>query len=164
MSPSRAGANALRRPNEGRNEPAMIHTLVPVDGSENALRVLRHVVKLAAEGAVGPDDIHLINVQPGLGGGVTRYVGREAVEGFHREEADKAMASARAILDVAKLPFRAHIAVGLPGEVIVAFARDRKFDRAVMGTRGLGRLAELVLGSVASDAIRDIPVPVTLIR
>lgn len=142
----------------------MIRTLVPIDGSENSLRALRHVIALAGNEKAGPDDIHLVNVQPSLGGGVSAFVGNAAIQGYHRDEGDKALAAARALLDEAKLPCHAHIGVGSPGEVIVAFAKDLKAERVVMGTRGLGRLAEILLGSCATEVIRSAPVPVTLIR
>ena len=45
----------------------MVKVLIPVDGSENSIRVARNVVKLAGESIV-PLDIHLLNVQHPLPG------------------------------------------------------------------------------------------------
>lgn len=42
------------------------------------------------------------------------------------------------------------VVLGKPAEEIVAFARERQADLIVIGSRGLGRLQSLVLGSTAS--------------
>jgi nucleotide-binding universal stress UspA family protein len=136
--------------------------LVPVDGSENALRALRHTVDLAKSGAL--NEIHVLNVQPPLGGGVTTFVGSATVKDFHREEAEKVLAPVKALLDEAKVPYKVHITVGTPGECIAEIARRHKVDKIIMGTRGLGSLGGLLLGSVATDVIKRADVPVTLVK
>ena len=52
--------------------------LVPVDGSECSLRAVRHLVGKGSGAALpGTVEIHLVNVQPGLPGDITRFVSRE---------------------------------------------------------------------------------------
>ncbi|MCJ9712965.1 universal stress protein, partial [Bordetella hinzii] len=41
---------------------------------------------------------------------------------------------------------------------------EKQCDRIVMGTRGLGAVGGLVLGSVAQKVIHLSPVPVTLVK
>ncbi len=136
--------------------------LVPVDGSENALRAVRHAIKMAQDGAI--DELHVLNVQPPLGGDVSTFVGSKTVKDFHREEAEKALTSAKKLLDEAKIPYKNHITVGPPGECIAEIAQRHKVDKIIMGTRGLGKLSGLLLGSVATDVIKRAEVPVTLVK
>ena len=61
-------------------------------------------------------------------------------------------------------PTRIHIVVGKLAETITAFCRDLKCDAIVMGTRGDGKAAGLLLGSVARDIIAKADVPVTVVK
>lgn len=140
----------------------MLKALVPVDGSENADRAVRHVVKLIKDGE--PIEVHLINVQPPFHGDVTTFVGKKTVEDYHREEGEKALVSAKRILDEAGVTYKTHIAVGPAGETVCEFAKRLQVDKIVMGSRGLGGLAGLLLGSVATDVIKHSHVPVTLVK
>jgi CRP/FNR family transcriptional regulator len=57
--------------------------LVPVDGSECSLRAVRHLIGKGSGAALpGTVEIHLVNVQPGLPGDITRFVSREQVAGY----------------------------------------------------------------------------------
>jgi len=76
--------------------------LVPVDGSDCSLRAVRHVVERGSGAALpGAVEIHLVNVQPELPGDITRFVSREQVAGYHRDESEKELAEARKLLEAA---------------------------------------------------------------
>jgi len=139
----------------------MMNVVIAVDGSQNALEAVRHGAKLAA---ANPDiRLHLVNVQPPLPAAAARFVARDTLHSFHQEEGQKVLAQARALLDESKVPYEIHIAVGNPAEAIAAYAVEHKADQIVMGTRGLGSLAGLILGSVATRVLHLAKVPVTLI-
>jgi nucleotide-binding universal stress UspA family protein len=55
-----------------------------------------------------------------------------------------------------------HAVHGNPERVLVEASRDA--DLIVVGSRGHGRLAELVLGSVAAQVAREARCPVTIVR
>ncbi|HTE14346.1 MAG TPA: universal stress protein, partial [Burkholderiales bacterium] len=74
----------------------MLKVLVPIDGSENSNRVVRHVIKLAGE-LKESVEIHLLNVQHPLPGTI-KGVSEQAKQ-FHQEEGLAALAPARKILD-----------------------------------------------------------------
>ncbi|TFV63954.1 universal stress protein [Geodermatophilus sp. DF01-2] len=57
---------------------------------------------------------------------------------------------------------RLHAVHGRPGRVLVEASRDA--DLVVVGSRGHGRLADLVLGSVATDVAREAQCPVVIVR
>jgi nucleotide-binding universal stress UspA family protein len=136
--------------------------LVPIDGSENALRALERTIAFLRDR--GPFELHLINVQPSFGGDVAGFVGSAAVKDFHREEGEKALAPARAMLEKQKIPYKAHITVGPVGESIAGFAKQLGCDTIIMGTRGLGKIKGALLGSASTDVIRHADVPVTLVK
>lgn len=52
---------------------------------------------------------------------------------------------------------------GLPAERILAFARERKIDRIVMGTHSPGPVGKLLVGSVAEDVLRHSVAPVYIV-
>lgn len=141
----------------------MLKLLVPVDGSENSLRLVEYLIKWLGRLAE-PVDLHLINVQPGLHGDVGMFLSHEQMRDYHHDEGIKALQAARDRLDAAGVLYTFHISVGDPAELIVQFARDQQCDQIVMGTRGLGRLGSLLLGSVASRVIQLADVPVMLIK
>ena len=140
----------------------MLRVLVPVDGSENALRALQEAVRLMRER--GDVEIHLLNVQPPLSGDVTTFVGSTTVKDFHREEGEKVLASAKALLDRERISYKPHITVGPAGESIAGFAKKLGCDSIIMGTRGMGGLKGALLGSVSTDTIQHAEVPVTLVK
>jgi nucleotide-binding universal stress UspA family protein len=136
--------------------------LVAVDGSENSERAIDYILEWAKAGLAG--EIHLVNVQYAVPRAVSTFVGGKAVSGYQHEEGMKAVASATSKLDAANVAYKVHIGVGNPGETIAHFAKELGCDAIVMGTRGLGGAAGLLLGSVTRDVIAETEIPVTLIK
>lgn len=139
----------------------MLKVLIPVDGSENSLRTVKYVVDKAA---LYKDrvEIHLLNVQhpfPGTIRGV-----KEQAEKYHHDEGIKALAGVRKLLDKAGIKYSYHISVGEPPEVIAHFVKDQQIDQVVMGTRGAGAVANMMMGSVATKVLHLVDVPVLLVK
>lgn len=141
----------------------MLKILVPVDGSSHAERAVNQVVELAKNGAAL--EITLLNVQIPIASGHARmFLTHDEVEAYHQEEGLAALASARALLEAAGLPYTQHIAVGHVAETIVRFAGERNVDKIVMGTHGRGGLLEVLLGSVAHEVLKHASVPVLMVK
>jgi nucleotide-binding universal stress UspA family protein len=141
-----------------------MNILLPVDGSDNALRATAFVIGLAKASAA-PVEIHLLTVQPPIiSGDVKMFISQEAINGYYHDEGIKALASARTALDEAGLAYVFHIGVGQIAETIAAYAKEKGCDQVVMGTRGMGGFAGLALGSVASKVVHLVPCPVTLVK
>lgn len=138
--------------------------LLPVDGSPYAARAVEHVIGKARLAGPGAYEIHLVNVQPQLPGGITSFVSRDQVAGFHRDESAKALAEPRALLDAAGVPYQAHAEVGPLAETIVAVADRMRCDEIVMGTRGRTALADLLIGSTVTRVVHLTKVPVLLVK
>lgn len=136
--------------------------LVAVDGSSYSDRAVQHALDLVAGGLAA--ELHLLNVQPNLGGAVSAFVSRAQIDAHHREEGTKALASAVELAKKASVPAKVHIGVGRQGEVVKDFVEKLGAGLVVLGTRGHTGLAGVLLGSVAQDVIAHVSVPVTLIK
>ena len=136
--------------------------LVPVDGSENSDRAVKHALDLVAAGLSA--ELHFLNVQPNLGGAISTFVNRDQIDSYHREEGHKCLASAVELAKKASVPAKVHIGVGRQGEIVRDYAKKLGVGRVVMGTRGHTGLAGVLLGSVAQDVIAHADMPVTLVK
>lgn len=136
--------------------------LLPVDGSDNSNRAVDLVIDYADSGLVG--EVHLLNVQPSVSGDVSAFVGKRALQGYHHDEGMKILAPAQKRLAATSLKTVLHIGVGAPAEIINDFCDELGCDNIVMGTRGLGGAAGLLLGSVTTDVLENAKVPVTLVK
>ena len=137
--------------------------LVPVDGSiysKHALDyLLDHFDMLGRESAVT-----LINVHSPLPPHAASHLGRETVQSYYRDEAEKALKVARSTLKKAGVTPAETYKIGDPGDEIADFATKGKFDIVVMGSHGRGLFKNLVLGSVATKVLAGCKVPVLLVR
>jgi nucleotide-binding universal stress UspA family protein len=139
--------------------------LVPVDGSECSLRAVRHLVGKGSGAALpGTVEIHLVNVQTGLPGDITRFVSREQVAGYHRDESEKELLAAKQLLDAAGARYEVHAEVGPLAETIVGLSDRLGCDEIVMGTRGRTALADFLMGSTVTRVVHLARVPVLLVK
>ncbi|MBI2313399.1 MAG: universal stress protein [Betaproteobacteria bacterium] len=141
----------------------MLRLLVPIDGSETSLRAVDHLLKKIGwyKNTV---EIHLLNVQPHLHQDVGMFVSHEQIREFHHEQGLKALKGARDKLDAAGAPYVFHIGTGEPAHVIAHYARERRCDQIFMGTRGLGSVASMLIGSVTIKVIHLTDIPVVLVK
>ena len=135
--------------------------LVPVDGSENSDRAVRYAIDLLKSGG---GKLHVLNVQAPVGGGVSTFVRKADIDSYHRDEGEKALASAMKLAADADMPAEKHISVGRPGALVTEFAERVGAVMIVMGTRGHTGIAGVLLGSVAQDVIARAAVPVCLVK
>lgn len=138
--------------------------LVAVDGSRHADRAVRHAIRLYHDlhRAVR---LHVLNVQyPIAYGEISVYVSRADVNRFARQAGKRLLRSAQALLERAHVPCASHVAIGPVAETIARFAKNKGCDAIIMGTRGMGSVASLMLGSVATKVIHLTKLPVTLVK
>ena len=134
--------------------------LIPADGSDASNRAVQYLIKQAGN-AKEPLELHLLNVQHALPGTVGE--GAQA-KSYHHDEGVKALAPACKLLDDATVKYSYHISVGEIGEVVAHFVNDLKCDQVVMGTRGMGAVANMVMGSAATKVLNLVQVPVLLVK
>jgi len=56
------------------------------------------------------------------------------------------------------------VEIGVPAEMLIQLAIDRRIDVLVTATHGRSELAELIMGSTAEKLIRHAPCPVFVVR
>jgi nucleotide-binding universal stress UspA family protein len=139
--------------------------LVAVDGSPASLRA----VDLAITFAKAPQgaSITLLNVQNQAMLNLAEGAGLMASAWVEEEEdrqGDEALKGAVAACDAAAVHFDVRSERGAPAETIERIAREEKIDHIVMGTRGLGSIRGLLVGSVATQVLHLVHVPVTLVK
>jgi nucleotide-binding universal stress UspA family protein len=92
------------------------------------------------------------------------FLSQRDLQDYYQEESEKALACAREELQKKGVPFSAEMCVGDMGETIARCARERGCGLIAMGTRGMGSVAKLLLGSVATKVISLADVPVLLVK
>jgi nucleotide-binding universal stress UspA family protein len=148
----------------------MQRILVAVDGSVPSLNAVDFAADLASK--YGAELILLTvvpHLSPELDPAVEEYARLEHVQ---VREAELSLTMADSVLDNARRKARARgitrisaePSFGDPAQAIIAVARDQQADLIVVGSRGHGRLAGLLLGSVAQKVISLAHCPVVVVR
>jgi nucleotide-binding universal stress UspA family protein len=145
----------------------MIRTfLLPWDGSENSRRALEFLLKLLKQQS--PAEVHLLNVQhrapmlERMTGG--RPLEIQSIEGPALEAGRKVLEDGAKLVTAAGVPHVTKVVVGDAAHEIVEYAKAHHCEGIFMGTRGLGTVGTLVLGSVAHKVLHLTHVPITLVK
>lgn len=141
----------------------MSKILIPIDDSPGALRALAYLIKKIQTGRENAE-VHLANVQFPLHGGVSTFIAAAQIKEIHQEDGAKALAGARTLLEQAGIPYKAHVFVGEPAEVLARFANEEGVDEIVMGRRGQNQISTMLLGSVSLKLLNLAAAPVLLVK
>lgn len=138
--------------------------LLATDGSKNALDAIEAFVSRLAWFRESPT-IELVHVHAPIPvGRAVAWAGKEAVERYYAEEAAAALKPAEDALSRRGVAYASVKLVGEPGHEIVHHAETAGCDLIVVGTRGHGAMANLVMGSVATKVLAAARTPVLVIR
>ncbi len=146
----------------------MYKILVATDGSEHSERAVSEAVKIAkpmnAElHALFVKDLEFVMRTAGTSPTYAEKLIR-AVDSRLEEEGRKALEKARNICRENGLEISIHIAQGHPAEVICHEAKEGGYNLIVLGSRGLGRLNELFLGSVSNKVVHRAETSVLVVK
>lgn len=123
--------------------------LVPVDGSEHAVKAAAAGISLAQGNSAKLYFLYAIDIRKIA---VDSYLLDQIIE-THEHMGDSILAAA-----MQKVPegvaAQAHRKEGDPASVIVSFAKQNEIDLIVMGTRGLGAIKGALLGSVSQEVLQ----------
>ena len=137
--------------------------LVPVDGSAAAQHAVRHALWLAHDRAEAV--IVLLNVQSRETLDLSEIRAEAGDErAIAASRSTKALRNAIRACEESGVRFETRAEFGPIPETIVRTAKMVHADQIVMGTRGLGEVGSLVLGSVALHVVHKARMPVTLVK
>lgn len=137
--------------------------LLAVDGSAYTKKMLAYLTT-HDELFTAANDYTIFTAQPVLPPRARAAVGKEIVDQYHSEEAEKILAPVSKFLMRHGIDAKSQWKVGHAGETIAKFADSGKFDLLIMGSHGHGALVNLVMGSVATQVLAHSQIPVLLVR
>jgi nucleotide-binding universal stress UspA family protein len=144
-------------------QETLMKILLAVDGSEYTKKMLAYLS--THEELFGVHHSYtLLTVSPQLPPRARSAVGKEIVEVYHREEAEKVLSPVSKFLARHGIEPKTLSKVGHAGEIISKAADSGPFDLLVMGSHGHGTLGNLVMGSVATQVLANCKVPLLLVR
>ena len=142
----------------------MLKILIAVDGSEHANREIVAVGKMAHSALDLQATLVCVSPEPLFFGDYTVGTIQKIEEDQKRQQNNvlvQAMALARAQGLQLDDPARAY---GVIAHEIVRIAKEHQVDQIAMGTRGMGAVGNLLLGSVAQRVLHQSTVPVLLVK
>lgn len=140
-----------------------MNILLAVDGSAYTKKMLAYLAT-HEELLSGNHQYTVLTVQAPLPARARSALGKDVVDSYHAEEAEKILAPVCKFLDRHGIEAKRTVKVGAVGESIAKVADSGKFDLLVMGSHGHGALATLVMGSVTTQVLAHTKVPVLLVR
>lgn len=136
--------------------------LVPVDGSDNSYRALDAALLFSEKLGSNITVIHVMEQFPITHIGSEKLLS-ELLEAYKKENQD-ILSKCSEIATQKRLTIKSLLLQGNPASVILDYSKKEKFDLLIMGTRGLGKFKELILGSVSGKIVHHSPCAVMLIR
>ena len=133
--------------------------LVPMDGSKTSFVALDEAIEMARATQARVLGLNVISFLPAeFMPAVSPYkIYQKKDAGLFRAKA-KLRAAKRGVL------FTYAIVYGSPVEQIMGFAKKKKIDLIVIGSRGKGLVKELFLGSVSNAVLHKSQIPVLLVK
>lgn len=137
--------------------------LVAVDGSPASLRAVNLAIEFTTVRQQA--SLILLNVQDfAMVGPNTGLMTAAWIEEQEEGVVEEALRGSVAACEAAGVPFRVRSERGAPAETIDKIAREENVDHIIMGTRGLGSIRGLLVGSVATHVLHLVEMPVTLVK
>jgi nucleotide-binding universal stress UspA family protein len=136
--------------------------LVPVDGSDNSYRALEAALVLSEK--LG-SNISVINVMEQVP--ITHIESEkllsELLEAYKKEN-QEILSKCSDIASQKGIAIKTVLLQGNPAPVILDYSKKENFDLVIMGSRGMGKFKELIIGSVSSKIVHHSPCAIMIIR
>lgn len=138
------------------------NVLVPVDGSDNSYRALDAALLFSEK--LG-SNITVVNVMEQVP--ITHIESEkllsELLEAYKKEN-QEILSKCSRIATEKGLSIKTLLLQGNPASVILDYCKKENFELIVMGSRGMGKFKQLILGSVSSKIVHHCQCAVLLIR
>ena len=134
--------------------------LVPVDGSDHALKALNYALEMAEKYDAKVEILTVVNEVK-----MAPDWAREYSEKL-REQGEEVLEStfSKAVKQKPGVEISKCLAEGYVSEEILKCAEKGNHDLIVMGSRGMGLVRGLVLGSVSSRVVNQAKIPVLIVK
>ena len=134
------------------------HILVPLDGSEEARKALALAVAIAEKFGARLTLLYAVDLNANMSGldrvTMSGYIPETILETGYKLLAE----AARRV--PADIPVETAVIPGHPAHVILELAESDHANLIVLGSRGLGAVKGLLMGSVSAAVIQKAPCPV----
>ena len=138
------------------------NVLVPVDGSDNSYRALDAALLLTEKLGSSITVVNVIEQVP-----ITHIESEkllsELLEAYKKEN-QEILSKCSNIATQKGLSIKTLLLQGNPASVILDYSKKEKFDLVIVGSRGMGKFKQLILGSVSSKIVHHSPCAILLIR
>jgi nucleotide-binding universal stress UspA family protein len=140
--------------------------LVAVDGSDesfHAVRALEHLAR--AESVIVMNALDVPRLAYPMGGEpVVADDFSLSIQQAMQDDSERLLDRTVSLLPMNTGPVSKQIGTGTPAEAILAAADKEKADLIVLGSRGLGPVKELLLGSVSHRVVTHAPCPTLVVN
>lgn len=139
----------------------MTKIVIAIDGSKASVKAVNYVVRRKRQGEM--IEAFLVNVQPAVSPR-GKLMTRSMIEEWQAIESEKTCGRAEIQTKKRYLGADTYTEVGDAAECLIAFAKKTGCDEVVMGSRGLGGVKGLLLGSVVMKVLQLSPIPIVVVR
>jgi nucleotide-binding universal stress UspA family protein len=135
--------------------------LIPTDGSQHAENALNHAITLVK--SLGSDALlTVLHVKATLP--IIEPLAGVDIFKLQEDEAQQIIQPTANRLREEGIRHDWLSIPGDPAQTICSMAKESLFELIVMGSRGLGRFSEVILGSVSHKVIQHAPCPVLIVK
>lgn len=136
--------------------------LVPADGSDNSYGALEAALVFSEKLGSSVSVVNVMEQVP-----ITHIESEkllsELLEAYKKEN-QEILSKCSDIAHQKGITIKTILLQGNPAPVILDYIKKENFDLVIMGSRGMGKFKELILGSVSSKIMHHSPCAVMIIR
>ncbi len=136
--------------------------MIATDGSKHSMKTIDQSVKLASKLGAEVTILYVIEGNP--------QIGYDLFAAYKKTEEELENA-AKKVLNESSQPFidkgisvKTRIEKGHPSEIICEIAEKESFDYVILGSRGLGGIKQMLLGSVSNAVANCIKTNIIIIK
>lgn len=141
--------------------------LVPFDNSSQSFSAAQHALKLAMVSKATVTILHVIQELyngPEDKARVRIGIGRDTIVNELKKKAQSMLEQLRERLSGNDIKIETAVAIGNPAREILKKAKIEDFDVIVIGSRGLGKIPGILMGSVSNKVCSGATCPVIVIH
>lgn len=136
--------------------------LVPVDGSDNSYKALEAALVLSEKLGSNISVVNVMEQVPIIHIESEKLLS-ELLEAYKKEN-QEILSKCSDIARQKGIAIKTVLLQGNPAPVILDYSKKENFDLVIMGSRGMGKFKELILGSVSSKIVHHSPCAIMIIR